>query len=305
MRQLPPLPALRTFEAVARNKSFKRAAMELHVTQSAISHQVRVLEENLGLLLFRRLHNGIELTPQAELLLTVTRGAFDEIAKAVLEIREKRPSLIVHCSTSFALLWLLRRIGEFERAYPDITVRLSSFSPLIEDQGNVYDIEVTYFQAKDLADASSKPLLDEWMMPVCSPEYLNAARIEPCAIIEHRLLINSPDLWDWREWAKLTGMEPSDMNDALARGIVFDADSSAIETAIRGQGIALANLAYAKPELDSGVLVPAVRHDPVRIGAHYLNLTDNPSIASKTFARWIRDRATDTIDEVRNAYALD
>lgn len=304
MRKLPPLPSLRSFEAVARNKSFSKAAKELNVTQSAISHQIRVLEEHLGLLLFRRLHNGIELTTQAEHLLPVTRSSFDEIARAVSEIREKRPSLIVHCSTSFALLWLLRRIGEFERAYPDITVRLSSWSPLLEEQGQSYDIEVVYESDPPSKQNSAVCLLDEWMMPVCSPELLQSSRISPADIVRHRLLVNSPNRWDWKCWGKFADVDTAQMNDALDKGIVFDADSSAIETAIRGQGIALANLSYAKPELDSGVLVPAVQIEPFKLGAHYLLPCANPSISSKTFTRWITDRAEETVEEVKNAYTL-
>ena len=103
MRQLPPLAALRAFEAAARLRSFKRAATELNVTQSAISHQVRVLEDHLNILLFRRVHSGVELTPQAEHLLPVASTSFDRIARAVREVRDNKTTLTIYCSSSFAL----------------------------------------------------------------------------------------------------------------------------------------------------------------------------------------------------------
>jgi len=304
VRQLPPLSALRTFEAVARLKSFSRAAHELNVTQSAISHQIRVLEEHLGLILFKRLYNGIELTAQAELLLPVSSESFDSIAKVTRKIKEKRPSLVLHSSTSFALRWLLRRIGEFERAYPNITVLFSSCSPLLERQGPGCDIEIVYEAAPPMTGSATTLLLDEWMMPVCSPELLQSSRIQPGEIPRHRLLVNSPDQWDWKCWGRFANINAVEMEEALGKGIVFDADAAAIDTAISGQGIALVNLAYAKSELDSGVLVPATNVDPFKLGAHYLQLKGTDSISTRTFTRWITERATETIEEIRNAYTL-
>lgn len=304
MRQLPPLQALRAFEAVARHASFNKASHELNASLDAIQHQVRVLEEHLGLLLLRRFGDRVELTQQGEHLLPITRLSFDGIARQVDEIRGKRPSLIVHCSTSLALRWLIRRLGEMEASCPEITVSLAcglSFPPEYNSQ---FDIDIVYGMDGPPEDESTVLLLEEWMIPLCSPSLLQSATIAPADIVKHRLLINAPDKRDWKRWAAFANVDAIRMEDALGHGMVFDADSSAIETAIAGQGIILANLNYVQSDLESGALVPATTVRPFKLGAHYILLGETPSMAAKTFTRWITKRAAETASEIRNAYSL-
>ncbi len=305
MRQLPPLAALRAFEAAARLRSFKRAATELNVTQSAISHQVRVLEDHLNILLFRRVHSGVELTPQAEHLLPVASTSFDRIARAVREVRDNKTTLTIYCSSSFALRWLLRRIVDFERVYPDINVQLSSFSPLIERHDELYDIEIVYLRDPEKpTSASTVELIREWLLPVCSPEYLGGVPLPASKVTERRLLINSPDKWDWQCWSRAAGIDHAAMLQALERGVVFDADAAAIETATAGRGIALANLCYARGELDSGTLVPATDTDPFPLGAHAMIQHSANNYAVKTFSKWLLERAGETCDDLKRTFAV-
>jgi len=297
MRRLPPLNAVRAFETSARLQSFSRAALELNVTQSAISHQVRTLEDYLNVPLFRRLSNGIELTPEAKRILPVATNAFETLSRAMLDISAKREGVTVHCSTSFALRWLLRRIGQFELASPEIAIRLSSGTVQDEFTPEALDLEVVY-ETSPPKNKNTTLLLDEWMLPVCSPEYLKGQQLETNGLLEHRLLANDPNCWDWMQWAKNFDIDAAAMQECLAKGISFNADTAAIETAVAGQGIALANLYYVKPELDSGALVTAVNVVPFRLGAHYLVRRRWDSQAIKTFAHWIENCAEETAAEV-------
>ena len=304
VRQLPPLQSLRAFEAAARHGSFLKASRELDVTQSAISHQVRTLEEHLGLPVFRRFHNGIELTQQGEELLEVATPLFDSVARKIAEIRGSRPSLSVSCSPSFALRWLLRRIGEFERAYPEIVVSLSCGSPFPPGGSRIFDIEIVYRMDPPTEAVPDTPLLDEWMMPVCAPGFLRTSRIAPRDVIDHKLLVNNPDRRDWQRWAAFAGVDPGRMEEALSMGTVFDTDTAAIEMALCGGGIALANINYICAELDGGVLVPALMIQPFRLGTHYLRLRETASPSARTFSRWIADRATSALEEIGRTQGL-
>jgi len=302
MRRLPPLNSIRAFEASARLRSFSRAALELNVTQSAISHQVRTLEDYLNVSLFQRLPNGIELTPQAEAILPVATSAFENLSRAMLDVSTKRNGVMLYCSTSFAIRWLLRRVGQFELASPDIAVRLSSGPGAEGSMRDMLDLEIVYEETPPKSK-NTKLLLDEWMLPVCSPEYLEERQLEPAGVLAHRLLANDPNGWDWLQWAKHNGIDAAAMQDSLAQGISFTADTAAIETAAAGQGIALANLYYVKPELDSGALVPATNVESLRLGAHYLVQRGRETQATKTFTQWIENCAKETdaeIMEIRN-----
>ena len=293
MRRLPPLNSLRAFEASARLRSFSRAALELNVTQSAISHQVRTLEDFLNVSLFRRLPKGIELTPQAEVILPVATSAFDNLSRAMVDVSAKRNGVVLYCSTSFAIRWLLRRIGQFELSFPDIAIRLSSGPGAESSIRDMLDLEIIY-EMTPPKNKNTVLLLDEWMLPVCAPNYLDGVQLEPTGLLEHRLLANDPNFGDWMHWAKHNHIDATAMQECLGRGISFTADTAAIETAAAGQGIALANLYYVKPELDSGALVSAVDVEPFKLGAHYLVRRRGGDKAIQTFTDWIENCAAET-----------
>src|SRR5690349_4764892 len=144
MRRLPPLNALRAFEAAARHLSFTRAAAELNVTQAAVSHQIRALEERLGRKLFRRVGRTLFLTDAAQIYLTDLRAAFDRIDEATrrLESRDRGGVLNATVLPSFAAMWLLPRLGRFRAAHPEIDVRLSSDSEMVDFARSDFDIGI-------------------------------------------------------------------------------------------------------------------------------------------------------------------
>lgn len=303
MRRLPPLAAYRAFEAVARHVSFVEAARELNVTRSAVSHQVRALEEFLGVSLFRRLATGIQLTADAERLLPEATEALNMIAESTKLVTEKRPSVYLHCSTSFALQWAARHIGRFENAHPNILVRLSTASGADKTNVEHVDLEVLYYELGAKA-ARKELLLPELLLPVCSPEFLNGERFSAAELLQKRLLKNSPSGWDWMQWCKSVSLPTEMANDALEIATSFDVDSAAIQAACNGMGIALANLCYVKPELDSGVLVPATDVKPFELGYHKLAARVELKSYQKKFVDWLEDCARETIADVQDWHAL-
>ena len=303
MRRLPPLTPYRAFEAAARLLSFREAARELHVTPSAISHQVRTLEEHLGVALFRRAPGGVELTADAERILPDATAALNLIAASTKIVTEKRPSVYLHCSTSFALHWASRHIGRFENAYPNILVRLSTES--ISDSSGVehVDLEVQYCEGPSKAN-DKHALLPEWLLPVCSPEYLGGERLSPEALMEKRLITNNQSGWEWMEWCKSFDVSHDIAYEALDLATRFDVDAGAISAATRGMGVALANLCYVKPELDSGVLVAAANCEPFELGHHRLVARVDLTAFQKKFVGWLQDSATDTRSDIESWHRI-
>ncbi|MEE8394177.1 MAG: LysR family transcriptional regulator, partial [Rhodospirillales bacterium] len=170
VRRLPPLNALRVFEAAARHLSFTRAAGELNVTQAAVSHQIKSLEERLGLSLFRRINRGLLLTDEGQTMLVPVSEALDLIAGALerLQSVESTGILTVSVLPSFAAKWLVPRLGRFTAANPDIDIRLSTTLELVDFVRDGVDIAVRYGRG-EWPDLKTVKLMAEDIFPVCSP----------------------------------------------------------------------------------------------------------------------------------------
>jgi len=259
MRKLPPLNALRAFEAAARNLSFTKAADELNVTAAAVSQQVRNLEDIVGVPLFRRLTRAIMLTDAGQAALPLLGDGFDRMALAVEKMRfhESAGILTVSAAPSFAAKWLVRRLPRFQEMYPDIRIRVDPTLGLVDFGREDVDLAIR-FGPGNYPDLRSDLLVQEYTTPVCSPRLLEGERplSTPDNIRYHKLLhcdwgYSDGEQPDWEMWLKLAGVDGVD----TTRGLTFTTEVLALEAAVEGQGIALANKKIVENDVISGRLV--------------------------------------------------
>lgn len=251
-RDLPPLNALRAFEAAARRLSFTRAAEELGVTQAAISHHVRGLEDHLGFRLFRRLNNGLLLTEKGETYLPSIRQAFDVLSEATDAVQGNGEPQVLTLSVlpNFALRWLVPRLAEFHRRRSLVDVRL-----LTAYRGTEFlreDIDAAIRLGADWPGLNADHLFGSDMFPVCSPRLLEQRPLrEPNDLTLHSLLHVCGALDDWPRW-----LEAADAGSvAVDRGASFDSYALALEAAVHGCGVAMARSAFVQDDLASGRLI--------------------------------------------------
>lgn len=253
-RDLPPLRALTAFEAAARLGSFRLAAGELGITRSAVSHQVKALEQRLGVQLFRRDARRAELTQVGQTYYPPIREAFDQIE---IQTRALRPpaadnELTVQVYVTVALKWLIPRLHDFERRYPDMKVRLStSYFDWDFDEKNV---DVGFILARNRSpDHYYRPLFKSVLTPICAPELLkgpNAIKT-PQDLKKHKLLYVYTAEEDWHIWLEAAGVKGIKLSDRLA----LDSYILAQEAAIEGRGVAMTIGPFAAEEVKSGRLV--------------------------------------------------
>jgi LysR family glycine cleavage system transcriptional activator len=252
-RRLPPLNALRAFEAAARRLSFTRAAQELAVTQGAISHQVKALEARLGLRLFHRRHQGLELTAAGQAYLPIVRDAFDRLALGTEHLLAAQVvnRLTLSVSPNFASKWLVPRLGRFAERHGEIDLRVSATIHHVDFALEEVDMAIRHGHG-EWPDLHVVRLCREELFPVCSPRLLDGSHpLRDPGDLRHHTLLHLDDRQDWLKWLKAAGAEGVD----LSRGAVFNQASMAIEAAVDGQGVALARTALAALDLLAGRLV--------------------------------------------------
>ena len=252
-RRLPPLTALRAFEAAARHLSFTRAAAELHVTQTAISHQIRALEELLGVRLFRRLPRGLMLTDEAQRYLPAIRDAFDRIDAATEQLAAVSASgaLTVSVVPSFAAKWLVPRLGRFRVARPDVDLRISTSSHLVDFAREDVDLGIRMGRGNYPALRVDR-LFGEVLMPVCAPALLAGTHpLRQPGDLRHQVLLHEDDYTGWQLWLELAGVAGVEAR----RGPIFTDGAIVVQAAAEGQGVALARLALAAGDIAAGRLV--------------------------------------------------
>ncbi|MGH6932317.1 MAG: transcriptional regulator GcvA [Dongiaceae bacterium] len=292
-RKLPPLNALKAFEAAARHLSFSRAAEELNVTQAAISHQVKALEEFLGTALFQRRNKAVLLTEAGQLCLPGLRDGFDRLADAVARIRARENENVLSVTTtpSFAAKWLVPRLGRLGKAHPDLEVRIDSSTHVIDLTREPLDLAIRY-GAGVYAGLQSDPLLRIESYPVCSPRLLERGHpLREPGDLRHYTLLHTEWLsgegnsTDWRMWLLAAGIRDIEWN----RGPQFNDDSVAIQAAIEGQGVLLGNSPLVDADLAAGRLVrPFSLGLAERFGYHLVYLPaalKRPRV--KAFRDWI------------------
>ncbi len=257
-RRLPPLNALRAFEAAARHLNFSRAAEELSVTPGAVSQQIQNLEDYVGVALFKRTPKGLLLTDPAQIALPALREAFDRLADAasMLTAAVDGRRLTVSVAPSFAAKWLVPRLGRFEALHPQVDVWVSAGLELVDFNGGEIDLAVRYGTGR-YPGLEVVRLMQETVAPVISPELLERQPLnDPADLAGHLLLHDgSPDADescpDWTMWLAARGVRGVDGQ----RGPRFNQSNLVIEAAVGGRGVALAKRALAQADIDAGRLV--------------------------------------------------
>ena len=268
--RLPPLPALRAFEAAARHLSFKKAADELFVTPAAISQQIKALESYLGVLLFHRLPRALELSEQGQAMLPKLREGMDCLAAAV-EMAQQRPAglLTVHAPPSFALRWLVPRLSRFAALHPEVELRLADDAGNIDGLGRGPESVLTdprdagsavavRFGMGDYPGFSRDLLLAPEYVLVCSPGLLSrSAPFATAADLAQQVLIHDESIPDeavrpsWDEWFRLAGVHGVD----TSRGPRFSSAVLVLEAALGGQGVALSLWPLVEADVRAGRLL--------------------------------------------------
>lgn len=310
--RLPPLNALRTFEAVARHRSFRRAAAELFVTPAAVTHQIRLLEEQLGVELFRRLPRRVELTPAAQSALPVLQKAFELMARSVNELRHfgHTPRLTVRASPTFASRWMMPRLRHFLTQHQDIDVRVlggnlvasQSASQDTADGSNPAqepDIDIRFTQGRPHGSHVDL-LFTVDVLPMCHPRLLEEAAhpLKTPADLRHFTLLHGDSGTEdrsrsiWARWLRQAGVSDVDPR----RGLQFDHSTLAMDAASDGLGITLATPVFAREEMARGEVAVAFPLSITLDRSYYAILNpataERPEVAS--FRQWLlREAAAD------------
>jgi LysR family glycine cleavage system transcriptional activator len=254
--RLPSLNALRAFEAAARHESFVLAAAELHVTQGAVSRHVKLLEEQLGVPLFRRRPQGVELTAPGRMLLPELTAAFERISRAVTRVGAGERELRVVAAPTFAMRWLVPRLPRLRTGHPELRVSVGVFHSRREEffeGGFDLGIDSFDFAARRPAGVDVVPLRGEALTPLCAPALLHGPLPlrEPIELARHVLLHPTEDRIDWRRWGAAAGLPA----EVVAGGLVFATMEMALGAAIGGLGVTIGDLFLVGPELEAGRVV--------------------------------------------------
>lgn len=295
IRRLPPLNALRAFEAAARHGNFSRAAAELHVTHAAISHQVRALEEEAGLALFHRTGRAVVLTDAGRSLLPVLSLAFDQITEGWAQVRgETGGPVTVSVEPSFAARWLVLRLGRFSRAFPDIDLRLIPSALATDFERQDVDIGIRYGHG-GWAHVTSERLFEATVYPVCAPSLLQAAEaagkpIRAAEDLRSQTLLHEETTAHWKTWLDAAGVKNTRW---ASRGPLFVEASLALQAAAAGQGVALGNDPLAMADLSEGRLVRLFDLETPDDEAYWLVYPERSARKAKVqaFRNWIREEA--------------
>ena len=253
-RTLPPLNGLRAFEAAARHMSFTDAAEELSVTQAAISHQVRGLELRLGLKLFVRRNRSLLLSESGQAYLPSVRAAFDQLNEATEKLlqKDRGGSLTVTTTSSFAVKWLVPRLAGFQRSHPEIDVRVSTGTSLVDFSREDVDIGIRYGRGQ-WGSLTAERLVTEDVMPVCAPSLVKGPNgLRKAADLKRFTLLHIGSFADdWQVWLTAAGIKGIDWT----RGVSFDFPLAAYQAAMDGLGVALGRQPLVDPDLKAGRLV--------------------------------------------------
>ncbi len=291
MRRLPPLNSLRAFEASARQLSFTRAAEELHVTQAAVSHQIRGLEDYLGIKLFKRGGRSLRLTDAGQAYLPDLHKAFDLLRDATDRLldEQSRGVLTVTMLPSFATRWLVPRLGLFSARHPEIDVRVAPSVHRVDFERDDVDMGIRYGRG-DYPGLRCDRLMSEDIFPVCSPRLLRGAHPLHCPEdLRYHTLLHDEAHTDWRNWLMAAGVDwlPWD------RGPIFLDSSMLLQAAVTGQGVAMARGVLARADLKAGRLVrPFMLNLPTEYAYYAVCPEENaerPRIVA--FRTWLLEQA--------------
>lgn len=306
-RHLPPLPQLRSFEAAARYLSFKKAAEDLNVTPSAVSHAVQALEDYIGVKLFHRLSRSkksdkaLVLTDAGKILFPCLMRSFDDMAEVVTSVMAQGAGDILTVATApiFAKSWLMPRLHRFVKAHPDVNVRINS---TLNPSGSLYDgFDVGLMYGRGgWPDLMAQKLFSETMVPVCAPSLIHHGHAldKPDDLIHHTLIHSEARLTTWAMWlenAGVRGLNP-------AKGLHFNRAALAIDAAINGLGVALEGKTAVQDELKAGKLIipfeaPSL---PDQSDGYYLTFPTGRAEVPKVvlFKEWVLKEAAMQYEQV-------
>ena len=288
--RLPSLNGLRAFEAAARHLSFTQAASELNVTQTAISHQIKRLEEELGIRLFIRQNRALALTPEAQGYLPGIRAAFNDLRLATDRLLRSDDDHVLTVSTlaSLAAKWLLPRLSPFQEVHPGIDVRITTSTNLVDFQRDNVDAAIRYGRGQWPGVRADWLMADE-LFPVCSPALLNGNKPLKCPedLRDHVLLHTSnANSDDWRLWLTAAGLPT---NISTKPDVTFDLVFMTVQAAIDGVGVAMGRTAYVQDDIAKGrLVVPFKIALPTDAGFYLVSpagRTDSPKLSA--FRQWL------------------
>ena len=309
-RRLPPLNALKAFETAARHLSFTKAAEEMYVTQAAISHQIKALEDHLGLKLFMRKNRSLLLTEEGQSYFLDIKEIFLQLHESTEKLlaRGAKGSLTVSLQPSFAIQWLVPRLNQFSEQHPDIDVRIKAVDL---DEGSLTDdVDVAiYYGRGSWRNLHADKLHTEYLLPVCSPLLLNSSKPlqEPTDLQYHNLL-HDGSRRAWKAWFTTQNFKHFNVN----QGPIFSHSSMVLQAAIHGQGVALAHNVLARPDINSGRLIVPFNHVLISKDAYYLVCRESQTELGKitAFRQWMMsmveaEQAAFAEQQFTNAVAID
>ncbi|MDY0883327.1 transcriptional regulator GcvA [Dongia soli] len=249
--RLPSLPALRVFEAAGRLLSFTRAAMELNVTQAAVSHQIRSLEDQLGQPLFERTTRRLALTAAGERLLPAASAAFGTLERAIADLRRAKAQLSITTTPFFGARWLAPRLGRFAARHPEIEISVRHTTMMLDLGAERIDLAIRTGRGQwpGLEATLIAPLT---MVPVAAPSYIEGLALRKFADMSRAILLHDETREEWAEWLSIAGLDPA----WAQQGPVFDDEHVLIAAVISGQGVALVLRNLVEKEIAAGQLVP-------------------------------------------------
>lgn len=301
-KRLPPLNALRVFDAAARHLSFTKAADELFVTQAAVSHQIKSLEDFLGLKLFRRRNRSLLLTEEGQSYYLDIKEIFTSINEATRKLRARsaKGALTVSLPPSFAIQWLVPRLSGFNAAYPGIDVRIQAVDR--EEDKLADDVDVAIFYGRgNWTGLRTERLYAEFLLPVCAPTILTGEHgLKVPADLANHTLLHDTSRRDWMAYTRQLGVPQINVQ----QGPIFSHSAMVVQAAVHGQGIALVNNVMAQSEIEAGRLVCPFNDVLVSKNAFYLVCHDSQAELGKiaAFRQWILARAASEQEKLRFRY---
>lgn len=267
MASVPPVAHLLAFEAVARRRSFAAAATELHLTASAVSHQIAKLEAHLGVRLFERSAHGVRLSTAGESYISRVSGALGAIVTATDDLRHGvNNSLYVHSAPSFASLWLMPRLREFAQAYPDIDLNLSAAHTHSDFALGQADIDIRY-GSPQWPDLEVEPLFEEWITPLASPLFIKEHKLKRIEQLHDVPLIRSNvSVVQWSDWFR----SYANLRAPERFAVRFDRAQMSLDAATQGLGVALESVVNAERHIAEKKLLPVFGFEKsIKIKAHF------------------------------------
>lgn len=298
IKRLPPLNSLRAFESAARNLSFTKAAEELFVTQAAVSHQIKTLEEFLGLKLFVRRNRSLLLTEEGQSYFLDIKDIFSSLQDSTNKLleRSEKGALTISLPPSFAIQWLVPRLSDFNKQQPDIDVRIKAVD---KDEGSlIEDVDVAIYYGKGhWSGLRADKLYQEFLIPLCSPLLLTGAHpIHSLDDLASMTLLHDSSRKDWKQFFRENHLEHMNVN----HGPIFSHSTMVLQAAVHGQGIALGNNVLAQPEIESGRLVAPFDKVLMTDNAFYVVCNEKQADVGRiaTFRDWMLNLARREQEEI-------